>query len=562
MKLSHLLAGSASRLALAAAAIVASASLQPAAADSGNIFSGGSSLFSEAARTLYDCYRTTGCNLSTPQPNVIGQYASVGSGSARRAYITDDTHELLTGSGFALPAALPDASPAFLVSPIVSYPYTDTDHGYRLDAGYSDAPLEPTVAGLTVSAPAPGGAWTPAANWQTFVGTLTTPTVQTNSFNTATFGQPIQIPSAAVAVDIGVNIPYPNSGVWNVQLQTQTTELLTGKVIQAPIHLNPAQVCAIFTGKVTNWSDDTTLIPYLTYTPPVPPATTGTTAIDNQKFSWFNGSAAVPYATASTPIKLVYRSDKSGTTFIITNFLKSYCPVLGAGYSWLATATSLPTTDFNGVFKPLVIANGGNTANWIGATLNGGVADLIASTTGGIGYISNDFTKAYYATGPLPAAIGNEEQRYSQIYKGPFTIPTVASTTAAWNFLPPPAGVPYTNYDVYSVKRAYAPFGTVGYLPVPSNAAVGAYPITGTTFTFTYSCFASANRATVLVNYLKWLYNANTDVKTSLAKNGFAPVSIPWANSIKANYLTATASTAIKSLPGATNGCTGVAGGA
>lgn len=380
MKLSHSLAGSASTLALAAVATVASASLQPALANSGNIFGGGSSLFSQAGRALYDCYKGgtiagTTCNAAgAGQTNVTGEYASIGSGSGTRAFVTNDTHELLTGSDpFTLPAALPATPPAYLVSPIVSYPYTDTDHGYHLDFGFSDAPLATPVGSLTVSGHTPGGTWTPNTNWQTFSGTLTTPTILSITYSSTNFGAPVQVPSAAVAVDLGVNIPFPNSGVWQVKTQTSTTEPLTGKVIQTPIHLNPAQVCAIFAGKVTDWNS-TTSIAYLT--------SAGTTA--TLAFSGFNTPGAVAYATASTPIKLVYRLDKSGTTFILTNFLRSYCPVLGAGYAWMNTA-SLPTTDFNGVFKPLVVANGGNTTNWISASLTENVARTITTTAGAIG---------------------------------------------------------------------------------------------------------------------------------------------------------------------------------
>ncbi len=186
--------------------------------------------------------------------------------------------------------------------------------------------------------------FTPTTNWSSLPTTVTASGSANTSYNTASWGQPIQLPAFEVPVAVPVNLSFtPNSQI------KSGGNIVTGGAIQ----LSGAQLCAIFSGLVTDWSSSTTI-----------PTLDSAGNSSPQKFYYTNvgngiGTAA-QYTTASTPIKVVYRSDGSGTSFILTNYLKAVCPLIDkagtANYAAIFGATNLPNTSFGNL-----IANINNT---------------------------------------------------------------------------------------------------------------------------------------------------------------------------------------------------------
>jgi len=135
------------------------------------------------------------------------------------------------------------------------------------------------------------------------------------------------------------------------------------------LKLDPTVIADIFDGKITAWND---------------PA-----------IKAINSGVNLP----STPIKLAVRSDSSGTTANFSKFL-----VEGAGSAWtLGTSSTIswPKT-----------AQAGNG--------NGGVAQIVKSTTGAIGYV--DYADAK-AAGLTFASVKNKA--------GSYIAPSIDSATAA-----------------------------------------------------------------------------------------------------------------------------------
>ena len=169
-----------------------------------------------------------------------------------------------------------------------------------------------------------------------------------NAFATTTAGanysstrtQVVQIPAVAGAVAV----VYNNS------------DLLAAK---KQLNLTQSDICGIFSGQITNWSQ-------LTHTP---------------KFG------TVP----SKPIKLVYRNDGSGTTFSFTNYLSQVCGTVSrpgdtavSGYNTTDTfqggsnLTNSPAANLSSAAL--------NSAGASGQNGNGNVVGYVAANDGAIGY--------------------------------------------------------------------------------------------------------------------------------------------------------------------------------
>lgn len=225
-----------------------------------------------------------------------------------------------------------------------------------------------------------------------------------NVFNTnksASRGGPIQIPSVAGSVAVVYNNPS------------------LGK---KKLNLTRSDVCGIFSGRITNWSE-------LTNTPKV--------------------------TVAPKPIIIVYRSDNSGTTFSFLNFLSAACPSLGlpgdtattaARFrmvdSFASGASPLPGTSY-GVSPTAPTPPAGSAAGNYGAPGNGAIVTEVAKIDGAIGYVD----------------VANASAR-AKIAGGSITFATVsyAADLAKSTLLIPPAADPATP------STAVCPAGTIGKL--------------------------------------------------------------------------------------------------
>lgn len=139
-------------------------------------------------------------------------------------------------------------------------------------------------------------------------------------------GQPVQLP----AVVGGIALLYRIDGV------------------TARVNLTTAQLCGVFSGQITNWRTISTTLP-------------------------------------SLPIKVIYRSDGSGTTFSFANYLSSrntsnvrnVCTAAGQTFALDQTFTRV----FPGGSIPATVTN------FTGASGNPGVTDAVTTTNGAIGYV-------------------------------------------------------------------------------------------------------------------------------------------------------------------------------
>jgi phosphate transport system substrate-binding protein len=204
------------------------------------------------------------------------------------------------------------------------------------------------------------------------------------------------------------------------------------------LKLSGDTIAKIFSGAITTWNDPTI-------------------TAENPKLK-----------LPSTKITVVHRSDGSGTTANFTNFLVKAAPT-----SW-----SLGT---------------GSTVQWPsgtqGANGNTGVATLVKTTDGAIGYV--DFSDAK-ASSLTYAAVKNSSGKY--------IVPNLVSASAA------AAGAtinPDLTYD-------------------PINAAgPAAYPITSPTWDIVYQTQSDAAKGNAIKGFLNYIYKQGQALATSV---DYAPI--------------------------------------
>ena len=199
------------------------------------------------------------------------------------------------------------------------------------------------------------------------------------------------------------------------------------------LKLSPDTIAKIFEAQITTWND---------------PAIKA----DNPKLK-----------LPSTSITVVHRTDGSGTTANFTSYL-----VKAAGSAW-----TLGT---------------GSTVQWSSSTQGGkgntGVATLVKSTDGAIGYV--DFSDAN-ASALTVAAVKNAA--------GKFIVPNLASTQAA------------VNAAVVQPNLTYDPLNAAG---------KGAYPIASPTYVLVYKTQAANNTGKAMVAFLNYIYGDGQKLAASV----------------------------------------------
>jgi ABC-type phosphate transport system substrate-binding protein len=222
------------------------------------------------------------------------------------------------------------------------------------------------------------------------------------------------------------------------------------------------QLCAIFSGKTTLWSQLTGI-------------TTGTN-----------------HAPTGT-IGVVYRADNSGTTFLLTQHLATVCN--GTNSAITFTAVQGFATLFGGT----------PPANFHGIANSSGVQGLVATNTGYVGYLSPDYTLiAPLNTGKpgFPAV-----SQIKNTHDGSFYLPTSANAqNALANVTAPAAGDPNPQ----------------DYVPAVADPQTF-YPIVGFTTMDVAQCYADATRGGDMLELLQDFYQ-QTYLAYMLIQNGFSPV--------------------------------------
>ena len=204
------------------------------------------------------------------------------------------------------------------------------------------------------------------------------------------------------------------------------------------LKLDPTTIAGIFSGKIKTWND---------------PAIKAT-----------NSGVSLP----STPITVAVRSDSSGTTQNFSQFLME-----AGGNAWTLGSSS--------IIKWPSTAHAGNG--------NSGVAQIIKSTPGAIGYVDYATAKASSLT---YASVKNKD--------GSYVAPSVQSATTA--------------ADNATIK----PDLTFSAIWAPG---AGSYPITAQSWVLVYQTQSDANTAKMLQAYIGYLVGAGQQLLPEL---GYAPL--------------------------------------
>jgi phosphate transport system substrate-binding protein len=238
----------------------------------------------------------------------------------------------------------------------------------------------------------------------------------------------------------GVATPYNPSGL---------------TVPHAGLQLSVDTLCGIFTGGITNWNDS-----HITQ--------------DN------NGIQV----SSNLPILVVYRSDGSGTTFLLSNHMNTAC-----------ASTSFPWTF--GV---------GTTVTWptgpgfIGENGSQGVAGEVAATAGAIGYVGPSFL------GPpnnIPAALLQDNFALNNPTSKQFIKLGTASIVKALSSVVLPNG--------------FGPTDILNDTIVPDSPKKGAWPIAGFSYADFYGCYAVSKTTKGITGYVKWMDSTNMPQGQSVA---------------------------------------------
>jgi ABC-type phosphate transport system substrate-binding protein len=453
------------------------------------ILGGGSTFVSVALRNMFDCvtYQPTGTtgagalNVTSPlSPSCVGigpdyphdaylfLYAPVGSGAGKAGFVS---HSAITGNWNAKKSGnIPITDNTY--EPVFPYP----DPAGIQYAG-SDDPLLPSD--IT--------------------------TYNTNN-GPANWGSILFMPSVVGTVALSINPTKDGNGnPWAVAPNT--------------IKLSRKSMCGIFSGHIVRWNASS--------------------------ITADNGGAV-----GAGPITIVHRSDGSGTNFLTTNALQAQCasafgattddgPIPSNGnltlYTMPWTNNGTPVADC-----PALPAVGANLVNWpdlvndqcghaiplpaesafLNASGNQGVANLVVATNGAIGYNTLDQVQPIVPAGPQTAQLQSEYDIDNST--GLYHSPTAAGAVIAMSQASP----------VFNTVADRAnPLNWSNQGLVPNPVLNGAYPIAGFSWFMFYQCYASANVAAVIPQYLIWHYS-NALAASVLNDNGMAVPPAAWVNQI------------------------------
>ncbi len=268
---------------------------------------------------------------------------------------------------------------------------------------------------------------------------------QISGFNTTTNGNLIQLPSFGTPI----TIPFK----------------ISGKTGNGALALTDADVCGVFSGKLTDFS----------------------------QLSSPGGLSGAIY--------VAYRSDGSGTSFLLTQHLAAVCTSSTSNVTFSAMTTF--ADEFPSDTPPL---------NFHGAKGSSGVLGEITGNANAVGYLTPDVTHI------SPINSGSSSAPYVASVNG--ILPTSAQTAKALSNAPAP-----TTQAQLSSPAAY----------VPADASPSSgYPIVGFTTLEFAQCYASANVANLLADFILQLYTS-APYTSVITANGFSAVPSGFSNAIIGN---------------------------
>ncbi len=304
-----------------------------------------------------------------------------------------------------------------------------------------------------------------------------TPT-QTSYWATASTGQVqagnlIQLPMLGTGLAIVVNMP--------------------GETANGQVVLSDTDLCGIFSGKITD-------------------------------FSQIQDS---PAPLRASPITVLYRSDSAGTTFLLTNHLSAVCTTANANIRF--TATSSWTTLFPSGFP----------ANFIGISGLSTLANTLAGLTptaypSAVSFISPDWTSLDSATSTAKLSNNMPSPLFvAALRNGPRTyLPTSANITTGLTH-------PKQGQTLSPPANAAAAANPSNWVPVIQTTAVG-YPIVGYSTFDLPQCYANPAIASGMIAFLTDHYRNSGFLKVEQNNGLAAPANTAGARfvqSVVANIL-------------------------
>jgi len=276
----------------------------------------------------------------------------------------------------------------------------------------------------------------------------------------AAWGKLIQVPSVATSVAI----PFNKAGT-------------------AAVDLSVNQLCGVFSGRLTDWSQ-------------------------------------IAGSGRTGTIKVVYRSEASGTTELFTRFLNAKCAETEA----FAVTTNFAQS-YGNVTKKV-------PAGSVSASGSQAVMTLLNSTDGAITYMSPDYAATTLA--------GLDDA--TKVAKVGGVSPAPDNVSAAIAVVPVPTNV--------NDQNAWVPtFAATASNTDPSVVAypTSGYPILGFTNLIFSQCYADATQTSQVRAFFTRHYGSsslNTN-DNAIKSNRFVPLPAAWKTAITNNFVTATSNLSI-----------------
>lgn len=243
------------------------------------------------------------------------------------------------------------------------------------------------------------------------------------------------------------------STIFHAPIVAAPIAVLVNLPAKKDIYLSSTTVAKIFSGAITKWNDPIILadnnrsVPFVVYKK----TATGNVALDGsgKPIVLRSGTKTIYYTMPDKPIKVVFRSDTSGTSNNFTRFMNGVAPTV-----WTKPANDAFTTAFPGNINDTA-----NIGRIVGANGSQGVATLAAKSPYSITYAEKQWGTSF---GLRAAYIGNAS--------GNFTYPDSAATSAFLGEAKQAAdGIVTFDYNT-KVAGAY-PIGVVSYMLLETSYA-------------------------------------------------------------------------------------------
>ncbi|WP_176060811.1 substrate-binding domain-containing protein [Paraburkholderia sp. BCC1876] len=334
-------------------------------------------------------------------------------------------------------------------------------------------------------------------NQPTFLGTGVTGTVDFANSDAALNTTQITSYQAGLARTSGplIQIPYIVTPITiplvNAPAVTSTTTPQTTPGQAHSIALNDDDLCGIFSGNFTDWSQVT----------------------DPEKTTKYPAGA----------IKVVYRADSSGTSELLTRHLAAVCAASSATKPGITFVDSLT---FAASFPS------GVPSNFVGATGSGGVksqlTSYLAAGTAAVAYLSPDYTNTFLAPSSSSASSQLQVASLLNAKNGLYYAPTAGNATTALSIAAP------GTKNAASQPANWVPIAGASYT-ANANPASG-YPVSGTSQILVSQCYADPAVKTAVHDFLNNHYT-NSTFATVIRGNGFDTVPSSFQTAISNDFL-------------------------